>query len=117
VDIRAQFFQKSFNVGFGEEHNVIHAAKRGNELRAGAFVKHGAAGSFEIAHAGIVIHADNQNVTFAARTFKITNVSDVESIKAAVGKDDATAVALVFRKSHAKHISRDDFESSLTHDL
>ena len=30
VDIRAQFFQKRFDVGFGEEHDVIHAAKRGD---------------------------------------------------------------------------------------
>src|SRR5712692_513931 len=30
VDIRAKLFQKSFDVGFGEKHDVIHAAKRGD---------------------------------------------------------------------------------------
>jgi hypothetical protein len=44
-------------------------------------------------------------------------MSDVQRIKTAVGKDDALAVALVFREFHAKHISRNDFGSSLAHNL
>jgi hypothetical protein len=44
-------------------------------------------------------------------------MSDVKSIKAAVGKDDAPAAALVFRKFLLQHIARDDFGSGLTHGL
>src|SRR5258706_15803902 len=117
MNIRAQVLQKTFHVGFSEEHDVVHAAKRGNELGASVFIEDWAAGPLEVADAGIGIHADNKNVTFAARTFKITNMSDVQRIKTAVGKDDALAMALVFREFHAQQVSRNDFGSSLAHNL
>src|SRR5712692_6006720 len=44
VDIREKPFQKRLDVRFSEEHDVIHAAKRSNELRAGIFIEDGAAG-------------------------------------------------------------------------
>src|SRR5207245_7881078 len=117
VDIRAQFFEKSFDVGFGEEHDVIHTAKRCNELLAGVFVEHGAARSFQIANAGISIQADNKDVALAARTFKIAGMSDVQRIEAAVGEDNALTLTPMFCESLTQHISLDDFGSSLTHDL
>src|SRR6266849_11139600 len=81
------------------------------------FIEDGAAGPLEIANTGIGIHTENKNVALAPGAFEITNMSDVQRIKAAVGQDDAPALALMFRESLAQHIPRDDFGSGLTHDL
>src|SRR5467141_264986 len=85
VDIRAQFFQQGFHIRFGEEHDVIHATKCGNELGTRVFIEDGSSRPFEIADAGIGIHADHENVAFAPGTFEITNMPDVQRIKTAVG--------------------------------
>src|SRR5580704_5305398 len=47
MDIGAQYFQKRFHVGFGEEHDVIYALERRDELRARAFVQDRTAGPFQ----------------------------------------------------------------------
>src|SRR5258708_6006772 len=70
-----------------------------------------------MADAGIGIHAHNENVAFTARTFKITNMSDVQNVEAAIGKDDALAVALVLRELLAELIARDDFGGAFAHVL
>src|SRR5467141_1439458 len=44
-------------------------------------------------------------------------MSDVQSIKAAIGKAYAPAVALVFREYLAQHSPRDDFGSGFAHGL
>src|SRR6266581_388402 len=77
----------------------------------------GTAWPFQIADAGIAIHAYNEDVAFATGAFEISNVSDVQRIKAAVGKDDAPSVPLVFRELLAQNISSDDFGGGLAHNL
>src|SRR5216684_3292811 len=62
VDIRAQFLQKTFHIGFGKENDVIHAAECRNQACTGTFVEDRAAGAFEIADARIGIHADNKDI-------------------------------------------------------
>ena len=113
VDVGAQIFQQGFDVGFGEEHDVVHAAECGNELRAGVLIEDRAAGAFQIAHAGIRVHADDQDVAFAARAFEIADVSDMQRVEAAVGEDDALAAALVFGEFLAQQIARNDFGSGV----
>ncbi len=117
VDVRVKFFQKSLHVGFREEYDVIHTAKRGNELRAGILIEDGTAGPLEMADAGICIHAHDENVPFAPGAFEITNMSDVQGVEATVGKNDSPAVAFVFRKLFAQHVWRHDFGGGLAHHL
>jgi hypothetical protein len=104
VDVRAKFFQESFHVGFREEHDVIYTAKRGNELRAGVLIEDGTAGPFEVANAGVRIHAHDENVSFSPGTLKITDMTDVQRVEATVGKNDSPALAFVFPKLFAQRI-------------
>jgi hypothetical protein len=80
------------------------------------FLKHGTARTLQAADAAIVVDAHNEDVAFAARTFEIANVADVESIEAAVGKDYAIATALMLCKFVLERFARNDFAVSLTHD-
>src|ERR1700694_2660888 len=70
--IRPQLCQKSLHVGFGEKHDVIDATKRGDKQRAGVFIEDGPARSFQIADAGVGVHADDKKVTFAAGALQIS---------------------------------------------
>src|SRR5260370_30541861 len=98
VDVRAKFFQKSFDVRLGEQDDKIHAAKCGNELRAGILIEDGTAGTLEMADAGICIHAHDENVPFAPGAFEITNMRDVQGVEATVGKNNSPAAAIGVRK-------------------
>src|SRR6267378_2436566 len=98
VNVGPQLFQERFDVGFGEEHDVVYAAEGRHELRARVFIENRPAGPLQIAHAGIRVYANDQNIAFAARAFKIADVPYVERIEAAVREDDAPALALVFRE-------------------
>jgi len=104
VDVRAKFFQESLYVGFREEHDVIYTAKRGNELRAGVLIENGAARPFEMADAGIGIHAHDENVPFAPGTFEITDMTDVQRVEATVSKNDSVSAPFVFSKFFAQWI-------------
>src|SRR5438876_11742788 len=95
-DVWQQFFQKTFHVGFSEDHNIIHAAKCGNKPGTRVFFKDGATRAFEIADAGIGIHTNDENVASAPGAFEIANVSNMKRIKTSVCTTDALAVALVF---------------------
>src|SRR5580700_1237357 len=46
VDVGAQFFEKFFDIGLGENYNVVDVAESGDEKGAGLFVEDGAAGAF-----------------------------------------------------------------------
>src|SRR5258708_30903539 len=70
-----------------------------------------------MADTGIGIHTDNKNFALAACAFEIADVSNVQGVKATVGKYDASALAPVFGEFLAQHSSRDDFGSGLAHDL
>ena len=116
VNVGPQIFQEGFDVGFGEEHDVVHAAERRNEAGPRALIENRPAGALQIAHAGIAIYADHENIAFAAGAVEIADVSDVQRIEAAVRQDDALAAALVLRELLAESVTRNDFGSSLAHD-
>jgi hypothetical protein len=94
MDVRPQFFQESLYVRFGEGHDVVYAFERRNELRARVFIQEGAAGAFQVAHAGIRVHANDKNVPFKPGSLEITNMPDVQGVEAAVGKDDSRVTIL-----------------------
>jgi len=116
VNVGPQLFQERFDIGFGEEHDVVYAAERCHELRARVFIENRPAGPFQIAHTGIGVHANDQNIAFAARAFEIANVPDVQRIEAAVREDDAPAMALVFLEFLAEYTLRHDFGTGFAHD-
>jgi hypothetical protein len=97
VNVRAEVFEQRFYARFAEEQDVIDGAKRGDEEGAGALIKNGAAGAFQLRDAGVPIDADNQEVAFAAGSFEIADVAYVKSIKTTVGKDDSLAEPPVLR--------------------
>src|SRR6266849_7464072 len=99
MNVGPQLFEECFDVGFGEQHDVVYAAEGRHELRARVFIEHRPAGSLQAADAGIDVHANDQNIAFAASAFEITNMPDVKRIEAAVRQNDALATALVFRES------------------
>src|SRR6267154_690609 len=117
VHIGVQIFQQSFDVGLGKDHDIIHDAKRGDELRPGILTKDGTVGPFEIADARIGIHTDNEDVPFAASAFEITNVPDMERIEAAVRKDDGLTQAFVFLQPFAQLIPQNNLGCGLAHGL
>src|SRR6267143_1017986 len=51
VHIRAQFFQQGFDVGFGEEHDAIHAAKRRDQVGTRVLIQDGTTMPFQMADA------------------------------------------------------------------
>jgi len=63
----------------------------------GAFVrgKDGAARAFELANAGVAVEADEEDVAKAARLLEGGNVAGMQKVKAAVGEDDAAAIAFI----------------------
>src|SRR5882762_4580040 len=78
VNVRPQLFQEYFHIDFGEEHDVVYAAERRNELCASVFIENRPAWPLQAAHAGIGIHANHENIAFAARTFEIADMADVQ---------------------------------------
>jgi len=86
-------------------------------MRTRVFIEDGAAGPFQVANGGVGIHTDNKDIALAPGTFEITNMSDVQSVKTAVGKDDALALALVLSEILTQHFPGDDFGSGVAHDL
>jgi hypothetical protein len=91
VDVGAQFFEEFFDVGFGEDHDVVNVAESGYEKGAGLFVENGAAWAFEWTGAGIGIDGDDEEITFGFCSREIAGMTDVERVEDAVGEDDALA--------------------------
>ena len=116
MNVGPQFSQESFHVGLGKEHDIINATQRANQLCPGVFIEDGLPGAFQVAYAGIRVHADNENVAFSPGALEVTNVPHVQRIEAAIGQDDALSPTLVFCKFLTKHIASDDLGSGLTHD-
>jgi len=116
VNIGSQIFQESFHVGFGEEQDVVHAAKRRDELCARVLNENRPPRTFQTANARIRINADDQNIAFTPRALQITDVSHVQRVEATVGENNTLAAALILRDFLPKQFTRHDFGSGLAHD-
>jgi hypothetical protein len=98
VDVGAQFFEQLFNIGFGENHDVVYDAESGDEKGAGLFVENGAAGAFEGPDAGVGVHGDDEEIAFGFCSGEITGVADVDRVEDAVGEYDALSALLCGRQ-------------------
>src|ERR1700757_1556139 len=76
VDIGAQFFQKLFNVWFGENYDIVDAAKSGDEEGAGLFVENGAARALEGTDAGVGIDGYDEEPAFRFGACEIAGAAD-----------------------------------------
>ena len=94
MDVWTQVFEQLFDVGFGENYDMVDNPESGYEKGAGLFVENGTAGAFERADAGIGIDGDDEDVAFGFCAGEVAGVADVERIEDAVGEDDALAALL-----------------------
>jgi hypothetical protein len=62
-----------------------------------------------MADAGIAVHGNYQDVTFAACTFQVADVADVQSVEAAVRQDQLCARAPALLEKFAEAFARDNF--------
>lgn len=109
VNIRAQKFKQRLDGGFTEEHDVINGSQSRDKLRTSFLVQNGPPGTFQERNARIVVDSDDQHVTFAARALKISDVPDVQSVKAAVRENNPFSFLFRVRKQFAKRFRPDDF--------
>jgi len=81
-----------------KNHNGIYALQRGENFRTLALRNHRAAFAFELFDAGVAVQADDQCVAVDACLLQAANMAGVEQIEAAVGEDDAAAIAFPVAK-------------------
>ena len=93
MDTGAKFTKKRYNIGLGEDHDVVDGSESGDKLGASLFLENRAGVALEGLHAGIGIHRDDENIALVPRGIEIADVAYVENIEAAVGEDDALAAA------------------------
>src|SRR6185437_9380672 len=79
--------------GLIEEHDVIHAFERGQDLGALLLGDDRTAGAFAAADAGVGVDGDEEDVAEEAGSLQRLQVAGVEEIVAAVGQDQVEAGA------------------------
>src|SRR5260370_3833016 len=80
----------------------------GEDFRALAFGNHGAALALELATAGVAVEADNQDVTQSAGLLETADVAGMQQVEAAVGEDDAAALAFLAAKPQNRLLESED---------
>jgi len=96
VNVRLKFANQRHGVGFVEHENVVNAGKSGHEDGAGAFGEDRATLAFQFPDGGVGVDGDDEKISFAAGGAEVTDVTGVEKIEDAVGKDNFAAGAAVF---------------------
>src|SRR5260370_25583135 len=76
-----------------EDHHGIHRFQSRENFRALAFRDNRAGFALQLTHAGVAVQPNNQHIAQGARQFQAANVPGMKQVKAAVGEDDAAAVA------------------------
>ena len=117
MNIGTKLFKQRLDARLIKKHDVIDGTQRRNKASASFFIENRTAGTFQCVDARIPIYADHENIPFPARALEIANVTDVERIETAIGKDDALTALLVFRQFSAEPFSLDDFRRGATHIL
>jgi hypothetical protein len=115
VNVGAQLFEERFDGCFGKNHDIVNAAKSSDEQRASVFIEDGTARPFQSGDAGVGVDGHNEKIAFAARSLQIPNVANVQSVKAAVGEDDALSAPFVLGELALENIPRDDLGRDSAH--
>ena len=70
---------------------MIHALKRRYKSHAFVFAQDGPARALQVLYRFVSIDGHDQYISKLTRTFEVSNMPDVQNVKAAVGQDDALA--------------------------
>jgi hypothetical protein len=81
-----------------ENDDSVNAFERGEDFCTFPFVDNGTPFALQLPNACIAVHSDDQNVTQFPGLLEDADVSRVEEIKAAIGKNYAAAVAFLAAK-------------------
>src|SRR5712692_7884605 len=80
----------------------------GEDFRALAFGNNRAALALELANAGVAVEADNQDVAQSAGLLETADVAGMQQVEAAVGEDEAAAVAFCGSKPQNRLLKCED---------
>src|SRR5215831_3476148 len=117
VHIRPELLEQGLDVRFWKQNDVIHVLDRRDQFGAGLLIENRSPGSFEAADAGVGIYTHHQKISFFLCTCEVPNMTDVQSIKTSVRKNEATSVALGFLEQRFELASLHDFGVGLPHTL
>lgn len=91
-----------------EDDHGVHRFEGGENFRALTLGDNRTAGTFQLAHAAIAVQANDEHVTEFASELKAANVARVKQVEAAVGENDALAVAFLAAKPHNRLLQCED---------
>jgi hypothetical protein len=91
-----------------EDHHGVDALQRHEDFRALALRDDRTAFAFQLPHAGVAIEPDDERITQFARQLQAADVAGVQQVEAAVGKNDAAAVAFLAAKPQNRFLERQD---------
>src|SRR5229473_1598097 len=91
-----------------EDHHGIHRFQGRENFRALAFRDNGASFAFQLPHAGVAVQPNDEHISQCARQFQAANVPGMKQVKAAVGEDDAAAVAFLAAKPQNRFLKCQD---------
>jgi len=91
-----------------ENHHGVHGFESGENFRALALGDYRAAFAFELANTDVAIESDNQDVAQGAGLFEAADVAGMQEVEAAVGEDDAAAVAFLGAKPQNRLLKSED---------
>ena len=87
-----------------ENHDSVHAFKSCKNFTAFAFGQNRTARAFQLANAGVTVNADDQGIAERACFLEAGDVARMQKIEAAVGEDDALAVAFLAAKPQNRFV-------------
>jgi len=107
-DIRQQArdqFARSWSI---EDHDGIHGFQGGENFSALALRQDGAALAFQLTHTRVAVQPNDQHISQGSRQFQAADMARMEQVKAAVGENDAAAVAFLAAKPQNRFLKCQD---------
>lgn len=86
VNVRPQIAQEVFSREIVKDDHVIDTLHSRQQFGARIFGQQRPSLAFQLSHGAIAVDSHHQHVTLLAGAFKVTDVSNVEKVKAAVGE-------------------------------
>ena len=91
-----------------ENDDGIDGFESGEDFRALALGDHRPAFALELANTGVAVEADDQDVAQGTGLLEAADVAGVQQVEAAVGEDEAAAVAFPGAKPQNRLLERED---------
>jgi hypothetical protein len=91
-----------------ENQHGVDGFESGEDFRALALGNYRTTFALELANAGVAIEADDQDVAQGASLLEAANMAGMQQVEAAVGEDDAAAVAFLRAKPQNRLLKSED---------